>query len=112
MLGESNEKVVLCCNYVHQIAPWIRDIRKSTPEEDGNGIDVVVETTEYGDVPIQVKSSMKFVKEHTKKHPDIPVVVVFTEDSEDRVRRKIRSIVQQKLTKDGVPPHFLKGKCK
>jgi hypothetical protein len=57
LLGKSNEQVVLCCNYVHQVAPWIANIRKATPEEDANGIDVVVETTDYGDVPIQVKTS-------------------------------------------------------
>ena len=61
-LGRQNELRVLdCC---------IRDLgykaRLSTEQEDGKGIDIVIETKEYGKVFLQVKTSSSRAKEFRK----------------------------------------------
>lgn len=101
-LGLSNEQAVLCClEFKNNIAPWISDTRKATKEEDSNGIDIVL-ITEYGDVPIQVKSSIKRKKDFVKKHPDIPVVCVYPNDSEINIRGRVKSTAMNWLRTKGI----------
>jgi hypothetical protein len=100
-LGISNEQAVLTCGEVHRIAPWVIQLRAATPEEDATGKDVIAET-EYGDIPLQVKSSKKYVDRHHERYPDVPVVVVFFGDSEKRIRQKVRNALEQTLLARGV----------
>ena len=63
---------------------WITNVRMSTVAEDHRGIDVVVETSDYGDLYLQVKSSLRGAKEFRSKsrsvRVDIEVVVVARTD--------------------------------
>jgi hypothetical protein len=60
-VAKNNEKRVvtaLTSEYPFPNRPaWIGEVRLSTKEEDHRGIDVVIETTDVGNILIQVKSS-------------------------------------------------------
>jgi hypothetical protein len=109
----------LCFEACPERAPvWFKSLRRATSEEDAKGIDLVVEI-DLGQVLIQVKSSWSRAKEFVEKHPEIPVLVVHPEDSEDRVRRNLLRIVRYERakldpnydpTKDGLRPPVPKTK--
>ena len=102
-LGKDTEQAVLCCAEFKPVASWIHALRAGTSEEDAQGIDIVAET-EWGEVQLQVKSGMKRARQFTKDHPDIPVIVVYPNDSEERIRNRVRNLVKQKLQSLGQWP--------
>lgn len=92
--GHNNEKkVVDACK--NNLPKWIKDIRHGTPEEDCNGIDVVVET-DVGKIFLQIKSSkggkLDFLNgKHASKN--ILVIIVKEQDADATIRNKVLSIV-------------------
>lgn len=74
--------------------PWVKGIRLGTEEEDRQGKDLVIETADLGDFPVQVKSSTKFLKKHFSRYPDIPVLVIFPTHTEEEVRKRLAKLVK------------------
>ena len=77
---------------------WFRSIRLGTEEEDHDGIDVVIETTDLGKLLIQVKSSLAGVKKFTEKGRRshlIGIVVIHIDDEASIVREKILEVALQ-----------------
>ena len=97
LLGRTSEVAAICCAELHSIAPWAKGVREASPDEDSQGVDLWVDTESWGSIPVQVKSGMKRAREHMAKHPDIPVVVVYPQDSEMSIRRKVRAAVRRGL---------------
>lgn len=96
-----------------RIFPWVKRIRMASAEEDARGMDVVVETADVGDVPIQVKSSKKFLKKHFRRYPDIPVLIINREHTEEEIRKSLSRIIRRERekrvpgydrTKEGLQP--------
>jgi hypothetical protein len=58
------------------------------------GIDFFVIRTNGDKVPLQVKSSLFSAMEHRKKFPDVPVVVVKSQDGPETVKSKIRGALK------------------
>lgn len=82
-----------------RIFPWVTKIRLGTEEEDSCGKDVIVETADVGDIPVQIKSSGKFLKKHYKKYPDIPVLVVYPTHNEEEVRKRLANLIKRERRK-------------
>lgn len=94
-LGTSNEAAV-ACSFEWQEDPWIIEIEYASFEDDQRGIDCWVRTR-VGDVPLQVKSGRKRARKHERLHPEVPVVVVYPEDSEETIRRGVKKICRRYL---------------
>lgn len=94
LMGETAEILVELCFQAHpELQPkWLKSVRRSSKEEDEKGIDIVVEVTE-GEVVFQIKSGHRRANFFKKDHPNIPVIVINPEDSEDFVRRKFLSFL-------------------
>jgi len=77
---------------------WIKDFRKSTPEEDKKrGVDFVISTKDVGNLFLQIKSSWSGKEKALKKHPRIPVVVVHLGEDLTQIENKIReTLVSQR----------------
>jgi len=70
---------------------WITGFRKATDNEDKKrGIDFVIETTNVGDIFLQVKSSEIGKKESLKKHPKIPVVIINRGLTLEEIQKRIK----------------------
>lgn len=82
-----------------RLFPWVKSIRQATEEEDAQGKDVIVETTAFGDIPIQVKSSGRFVRKHMSRYPDVPVLVVYRTDTEEQVRKNLARLLKAERAK-------------
>jgi len=82
-----------------RVFPWVKRIRMATEEEDARGMDVVVETHDVGDMPVQVKSSRKFLKKHFRRYPDIPVLIINREHTEEEVRKALARVVKREREK-------------
>ncbi len=95
-IGRGHELLAAVCfdQCWDRIFPWVKRIRLGTEEEDHQGKDVVVETSDVGDIPVQVKSSRKFLKKHFKKYPDIPVLVIYRGHTEEEVRKMLAKIIK------------------
>ncbi len=100
-IGASHELLASVCfdRCWSRIFPWVVRIRLGTPEEDHQGKDVIVETTDVGDIPVQVKSSRKFLKKHFRRYPDIPVLVINRWNTEEEVRKMLARIVKTERVK-------------
>ncbi len=100
-IGKGHELLAAMCfdQCWARIFPWVKKIRLGTEEEDHQGKDVVVETSDVGDIPTQVKSSRKFLKKHFKKYPDIPVLVIYRGHTEEEVRKMLAKIIKMERRK-------------
>ena len=100
-IGRSHELLAAVCfdQCWSRVFPWVARIRLGTEDEDHQGKDVVVETTDVGDIPIQVKSSRKFLKKHFRRYPDIPVLVIHRSHSEEDVRKMLARIIKGERAK-------------
>lgn len=114
-IGRSHELLAAVCfdQCWSRMFPWVSRIRLGTPDEDAQGKDVVVETRDVGDIPIQVKSSRRFLKKHFNRYPDIPVLIVYRTHTEEQVRKALASLIKSERSKrdpsyvpsrEGVPP--------
>jgi len=115
-MGETAELLASLCFEVcpNRMPSWVHSVRRATQEEDHQGIDLVV-VLDAGILKVQVKSSWKRAQEFKKKHPNIPVLVVHPEDSEEHVRRNLLSILGQERAKlvpgyTAKPPRGDRGK--
>ena len=67
--------------------PWIKNVRLATKDEDNRGKDVVVETTDVGNILIQVKSStcakQKFLRRQAYGEVSIRILCVIISASND-----------------------------
>ena len=77
---------------------WLLSIRRATGEEDLDGVDAVVSTTDVGDLLVQIKSSeggAAFFKdsEHWWPARHIVVVVVLPYDTHEEIIRKTRKLL-------------------
>jgi len=72
---------------------WLKRVSKASPEMDKRGIDIIIETTDAGDIFLQIKSSKTGRDKFIRTHPDsnIGVVIIRDEDSDDIIRSKIVS---------------------
>jgi hypothetical protein len=95
-IGKEHEYLVVVCyeRCPERMPEWLLGLREASEEEDARAIDVVA-LTDAGDIPLQVKSSWRWAREHEKKHPDIPVIVIHTSDSEEAIRRKLKSLLRR-----------------
>src|SRR5581483_3925085 len=99
-IGETAELLAALCFEVcpDRMPFWVKTIRRATHEEDHEGTDLVVEIPE-GSIRIQVKSGWKRARIFQKEHPDIPVLVIHPEDSEEFVRMKLLALLRQERVK-------------
>ena len=87
-LGVNNERrVVAAFNEEYpweNKIPWLKEVRKATPKEDSEGIDVVF-ATDVGDIGLQVKSSEnareRFVNRQVDGEIDPNIIPVFVSPS-------------------------------
>ena len=87
-LGVNNERrVVAAFNEEYpweNKIPWLKEVRKATPKEDSEGIDVVF-ATDIGDIGLQVKSSEnareRFVNRQVDGEIDPNIIPVFVSPS-------------------------------
>jgi hypothetical protein len=88
--GLENEKRVINACKLKTRPPWMQDVRKATPEEDRDGIDVVVES-DVGKLYVQVKSSAvaKVAFQDKRRRARVAVVVVRPNDSKSDLLRKV-----------------------
>jgi hypothetical protein len=92
--GQTNEKKVLaaCTDSSISKPSWFLGISRASPELDRCGVDFLIETTEAGLVPLQVKSSFTGLKSH-RAHPNYDegnaAVVVFPEDTAAAIAQKV-----------------------
>lgn len=100
-IGRGHELLAAVCfdQCWSRMFPWVARIRLGTPEEDAQGKDVVVETTDLGDFPVQVKSSRKYLKRHFKKYPDVPVLVIYPTHTEEEVRKELARLIKKERRK-------------
>lgn len=100
-IGKSHELLVTVCfdRCWSRIFPWVTRIRIATEEEDRQGKDIIVETVNVGDIPIQVKSSRKFLTKHFRRYPDIPVLIVNRWHAEEDVRKMLAHIIKKERAK-------------
>ncbi len=96
VIGETAELLASLCFEIcpYRMPSWVKSIRRATHEEDHQGVDLVAEIIE-GTVRIQVKSGWKRALEFQRDHPDIPVLIVLPEDSEEYVRRKLLALLRR-----------------
>ncbi len=107
ILGETAELLASLCFEAcpYRMPFWVKSIRRATHEEDHQGVDLVVEVDAkdpsgyYSHVKIQVKSGWKRAKVFQRDHPDIPVLVIHPEDSEEYVRVKLLALLRQERAK-------------
>ena len=92
--GFSAERKALETLFAHRgDEKWIRLVRKGTREEDiGQGIDIVVETTDMGKLFIQIKSSKKGKEKfcEIRRRPMIAVVVIERQDDLELIWQRLR----------------------
>lgn len=100
LMGETAELLAALCFEVcpYRMPAWVKTIRRATHEEDHNGVDLVAEIAE-GSIRIQVKSGWKRARVFQRDHPDIPVLVIHPEDSEEYVRVKLLALLRQERAK-------------
>lgn len=66
-------------------AGWISGTKRGTFLDDKNNIDFFIIHPDYGEIPIQTKSSFTGVLEHRNKNLNIPVICVGSRTSRGRV---------------------------
>lgn len=97
--GARAEVAVVEVLNTHEKRPdWLGDARGCTFEEDGRGIDVVVET-DMGDIFIQVKSSYENAQKFRRKWPQrtVGIAVIRPNDSRDTIFNKaIDAVAKQR----------------
>ena len=112
LMGETAELLASLCfeSCPYRAPPWVKSLRRATHEEDSRGIDLIAEI-DTGSVPVQIKSSWRRAREFERTHPDIPVLVVHPEDSEDFVRKKLLAVLRKERAKalPGYDPSKDKG---
>lgn len=84
------ERVVLAFSLPGPLPGWFQSVRPGTPEEDRQGVDVVVTTRDLGPIGVQVKGCKVGVERFRRMHPGeaIAVVIVRETDSDRDVRWK------------------------
>jgi len=72
------------------VRSWLRSARKATPDEDGRGIDIVVETT-IGPLYLQIKSSLGAARSfrHGRKNCKAIVVIITPDMDDEKVKNKV-----------------------
>jgi hypothetical protein len=103
--GKAQEDAVVHCFdlYTKECPEWLLELRKGTPHEDHQGIDLIV-VTDRGEIMIQVKSSHWRAKKFTEKRPNIPVIVVEPNTPEHRIRWDLITILRPLYQALPVPP--------
>jgi hypothetical protein len=92
--GQTNEeKVLTACTDPSICKPsWFLGISRASPELDRCGVDFLIEATEVGFVPLQVKSSFTGLKSH-RARPNYDegnaTIVVFPEDTAAAIAQKV-----------------------
>ncbi len=78
---------------------WFMAARLGTKQEDHRGIDIVIQTSAYGFIFLQVKSSVHRAEVWKRQHPntDIVLVVVSCLDSDSVLRENVMSEIQSSL---------------
>lgn len=83
---------------------WWKGIRYATPDEDGRGIDHIIET-DVGDIYLQTKTSLSEPVRHrpSRNDRDVAIIYVNLKDSDEEIRKKVILIIarerEQKLLK-------------
>lgn len=85
-VGERNEAFAF--RAVTRVLPkWATAARRATPEEDTQGIDIVV-NTDVGALFLQVKSSRMSAREFAKKHQSDPIECIVAGCDENTLRAR------------------------
>lgn len=81
----------------HSLPHWAQTARLATHEEDGRGIDIVIETLRLGDLYVQIKSSRNGARQYRRRRRRAKaIVVVIGEDMEERkIREKMLSAIHR-----------------
>lgn len=77
---------------------WFLSVRRATKKEDRNGFDAFLQTTDVGEIPIQIKSSTQgVVRFFSRRHgnPAIPIVVVAGVNPEG-FRKRVLYLVEKR----------------
>ncbi|OGL73740.1 hypothetical protein A3E39_03865 [Candidatus Uhrbacteria bacterium RIFCSPHIGHO2_12_FULL_60_25] len=96
-LGRQNERAVVNALNTRWEAPlWFLGCHISSKKQDRDGIDVVIQTMDVGELLLQVKSSdcgrRWFLLEERERGLDRPIAVVIVRegrDTKDDIRRKV-----------------------
>ena len=89
--GKKNEELVTVALRELQKEGKIR----SFYAQDSYGVDFTVVRSDGKEVPLQVKSSPRFVAKHRCRHPDIPVIGVYRryESSPQSLKEKVANVL-------------------
>lgn len=100
--GEDQELRVVECTKLTKFNPdWFVSAVKQPKykRNDRNGIDVIINTTDFGPIYVQVKSSESAARRFAQKRPNrlkkIVVVVVEDSDSDEQLHQKLFKVVGQ-----------------
>lgn|SRR5579885_790227 len=74
---------------------WLVSARKGTPEEDKQGRDVIVETSDLGPFYLQVKSSKTGAKNFDKHQDRLHVLVVAPGERVDSLRTRLHKVLKE-----------------
>lgn len=77
--GREHEALVLRVLDKGPLPTWATSFRSATTEEDARGVDVVVSTSDAGDLLLQVKSSQTGAAKFKRRYPhrdDIGLIVI------------------------------------
>ena len=97
-IGKAGERRVIKAFCVPGTPEWVlKSVRPATPEEDAQGVDVFLRT-DVGEIPIQVKTSVK--NDHETRvedtNKDIPHVYLTLRESDAEVRQKVYRVAVPK----------------
>ncbi len=86
---ETEERFFLAWSYKGNYPPWLREVLRATmPENLYSATDAIFCRYDGKRIKVQIKSSTFYAEEHKRKHPDIPVVVIYQTDNDKTIRRK------------------------
>jgi hypothetical protein len=75
---------------------WYKSVRPATGLEDSEGYDFFI-NTDIGELPIQVKSSKKYVARYRRRHPESDAIIVVVGNlSRSRIRELTLHLIKRR----------------
>jgi len=80
--------------------PWFKGVRHATKEEDAQGIDAWAEL-DIGDIPIQIKSTERSLRNNYEKYKaaSIVVLIIFRNFSNAQIVNKTANFMERERSK-------------
>lgn len=83
---------------------WLLGVRRATPKEDEQGLDVIVYLAEIGKRGVQIKSSKKHAQRFRAKHKGdeivIPVMLVNENEKESTLFLRFLDVIKEMLANE------------